>query len=94
MFKLVFLESQKKQGIDGSRFLKNPSTFQHITFSANRNRKKTRFFVPTYFLQTKETEKIELPNKSKQIQATTSCIVKTTFESPNITYVKSLFFWK
>jgi len=55
---------------------------------------KTRFFVPTYFLQTKETEKIELPNKSKQIQATTSCIVKTTFESPNITYVKSLFFWK
>jgi len=49
-------------------------------------------------LQQKETEKKrrkkkkiqELPTKVKKIQATTSCIVKKS--SPNITYVKSLFF--
>ena len=77
----------KRKAMWDSRFLKESFNISTHHFFSKPEPEKTRFFVPTYFLQTKETEKIELPNKSKQIQATTSCIVKTTFESPNITYV-------
>jgi hypothetical protein len=54
MFKLVLKNRRSKTGVGHPRFLK-PSIFQHITFSATGNG-KSRFFVPKYFLQTKETK--------------------------------------
>jgi len=96
MFKLDLFRIRRNKGGRHPRFL-NPSNISNTSLFQQPEPEERVFSYLNTFCnkrrpkkKKKEKKLQELPTKVKKIQATTSCIVKKS--SPNITYVKSLFF--